>query len=192
MISERFEKVKKKIRQIYLKETGTKLQLILWFLFTGITIFWVFDHINYMIREAPQNQIKIEKTGYVESIASGYRRLIITLTNGEGYSIAGRMYYSSYPFDKNEFLDEIKKGDELRLVIWQNDKLEFPYIYQLECNDNLYLSYEKAIVVVQRDNITMLIGCIFIFLFCGSFFVVALFRYVKLRLDKGRSEDVKA
>ncbi len=185
MVYDRVDEIKGKIIQRYLLETETKLELIIWLIFAGIATFCLFDCINYMIKEPPQNKVKIEKTGNVEFAGFGHREIIIILENGEKYRIAGSMYYSSYPFDKDEFLNEVKKGDELHLVVWQDDKGEYPYIYQLECNNKVYLSYEKAIRVAQRNVIIGLIIRVFGFLFCGSFFMVALIRHIKKKLNKG-------
>ncbi len=191
MVHDWIDEIKGKIIQRYLIETGTKLHLIIWLIFTGIVIFGLLNHIRYMIKESPQNKIKVEKTGNVESIASGFRELVITLENGEKYGISGGMYYYYlHPFNKDEFLNEVKKGDELHLVVWQDDKdgYQYPSVYQLECNNKVYLSYEKAIGLVQRQLIIELIEYIFAFLFCGSFFMVALIRHIKKKLNKGNSE----
>ncbi len=179
-----FDTRKKKIKQFYLRETGTKDQLEGWIFLMVVVLLLLFKQANHTIKEAPQNKIRVEKTGYFENIYYGHREIVIVLMNGERYSIYGPMYYYSDAFNKRDFFDEVKKGDELHFVIWDDDERKYPVIYQLECNNKEYLSYKKAIRVIYKENAFLLTVCILAFLLCCSFSVVALFRYVKAKHNR--------
>lgn len=180
------------IKRRYLKETGTKTDLVIWFFITGFFMILLFDGINEFNKYNSQNKIKLEITGYFRSIEDGHNEILITLTNKERYSLHGVLCYSAHaPFNKDKFINEVKEGDELHFVIWQNDKRSVPYIYQLECNGIMYLYYNKAISTIQRKNIFILLIILFFNLFSGSFLAVSLLRYVKLKLNKEKPEEVK-
>ena len=148
------------------------------------SVFLLFHDISYVRKEMPKNQTIIEKTGYFKSMEFSSGELTITLITGEKYIIWGYMYHSSDLFDKDEFWAEVNYGDKLHFIIWEEDKERRPHIYYLECNDKIYLSYDKAMTAVQRSNMESLNNSIAIFIFCSGFLIFSLIRYAKFDRNK--------
>ncbi len=169
----------------------SKGELIFLFVIYGIFVLICIYAIYDMKKDDYHNKTKLEITGYFKSI-NIWKDMRITLTDGRRYTVSS-IIYSSRPNDLyvKKFTSEVKPGDLLRFVIFQEDKYEYPYIYQLECNGKVYFSYDDAIAALQRNNELS------VYVFIGAIVLMMLnlaiesFRYMSSVRDKRKKISVR-
>lgn len=183
MKSNWIKKVKTEICWLTKSENIHALAVI--YLMVGATIFGMIWSVNFAIKEDPKYKTKIEKTGYFESITGG-RTVTIILTNGELLYASPFVCSHTTDFKRVKFKREVEYGDELHFTIFQEDKME--YIYQLECNGEEYLSYQRGFQLAREQNIFLVFIWIMFFVF-SMFLLVA--EYLKLRRNKGDIVDIQ-
>lgn len=94
-----------------------------------------------------------ESLTYVEEAYQGRRigdGMIIYLTTGERYKIGVNVFNNA--FDRISFYQDVKNGDLLQMLVDFNTEYKMPYVYELEVNGKLYITYEDAIKVKDESN----------------------------------------
>lgn len=164
-------------------------KLISWCFLWGILVLFSVYAIYDLKKPLPRYNMKLEVVGYFKSIGYGHKnKALITLANGDIYSISGIMYSTKQNavFHKEEFLQNVKPGDLLQLVVFKDDKYKYPFIYQLECNGKVYLSYDNAITALQKNNKNAILLFVAIDIFVTIGLVIIIFRSILIKKNKRR------
>lgn len=167
-------------RSLRKRKELTRNEIIILFVLYIIYIPFSIYFINDFKEEKFQDEKRLEITGYFKEIRSAYKdMMMITLTNGNQYAIDSVMYHSeTLAFQLDEFVHEVKYGDKLCLVVLENSKGKNSFIYQLECNGKVYLSYSEAMNAIQRNNEGGVLAFIIMDVIIGIFLVIESVRYI--------------
>lgn len=171
------------------KSEISKHKLISWCFLWGIFVLFSICAIYDLKKPEPRYDMKLEVVGHFESIGYGHKnKVLITLANGDIYSISGIMYSpkQNAAFHKEEFLQNVKLGDLLQLVVFKDDKYKYPFIYQLECNGKVYLSYDNAITALQKNNENAILLFVAIDIFLTIGLVILISSSILIKKNKRR------
>lgn len=168
------------IRSLRKRKELTRNEILFLFILYIVFVLFSFHTIKDLKEEKFQDEKRLEITGYFKEIRSAYKdMMMITLTNGDQYAIASAMYHSRTPaFQLDEFVHEVKYGDKLCLVVLENSKGKNSFIYQLECNGKIYLSYSEAMNALQRNNERGVLVFIFMDVIIIIYLVIESVRYI--------------
>lgn len=130
----------------------------------GATIRWIFcwsvlaiiilSALLFGDVEQPSKESLTYVKGFYQERMIG-KGMTIILMNGEKYKIGVNVCDNA--FDRGNFYKNVKSGDLLQMLVDLNTGYKMPYIYELESNDILYITYEDAIKFVEKNNYEMII-----------------------------------
>lgn len=100
---------------------------------------------------------KVEMTGYYERSNYGIDCFIIVLTdekkNKKSFEISNVMYGDpDSPFDPKYFYHHVHKGDVIHFTFFSDAPKKRPYIYELECEGKVYLSFEGSVRALKEND----------------------------------------